>query len=130
MAGRRYVTELRPGAFAITLVEGKASVARIGVADGERDPVMRVRRIDVVPGARRHGVATGLYERAARIACQKFGKPLASDVDRSPSADAFWQKQWNKGRASRVPSNQHDAVIYVLHCPAPRSLAGARRGHR
>jgi GNAT superfamily N-acetyltransferase len=127
VGARRYVTELRPGAFAITLMEGRSSVARIGVAVADQDRVMRVRRVDVVPGARRHGVATALYERAAKLACSRFGLPLSSDIDRSPRSEAFWQKQMTKGRARRVPSNEHKGTLYVLSCPAPRSLSGSKR---
>jgi len=124
VAGRRYVTQLLKDGFRITLMEGNASVASIGVGDiGPRD--MKVRQINVVPGAQRQRIGTGLYERAAKIACKEYGVPLASDTDRSAKAEAFWKKQEAKGRAERRESRHGE--YYALSCPAPRSLAGARR---
>lgn len=128
MAGRRYITELRPDAFAIVLMEGRSTVARIGVGDVGFGNMM-VRRIDVAPGSQRQRVGTGLYERAAKVACKHYGAPLASDTDRSPRADAFWRKQEAKGRAKRVQTEKY-GDFYVLPCPAPRSLAGAQRKRR
>ncbi len=122
---RRYVTELRSNAFAISLMDGRSTVARLGVGDVGRGNMM-VRSINVAPGSQRQGVATGLYERAAKIACKTFGAPLASDQHRTPRADAFWKKQEAKGRATRVDDSKY-GDYYVLACPAPKSLAGPRR---
>lgn len=117
MAGRRYVKELREHAFAITLMDGRSSVARIGVNGLVEGGVMMVRRIDVVPGSRRQRIGTSLYERAAKVACKEYGIPLASDTSRSAMADGFWKKQEAKGRAVRINDR------YVLTCPSPASLA-------
>jgi GNAT superfamily N-acetyltransferase len=128
VAGRRYVKELREHAFAITLMDGRSSVARIGVNGLVEGGVMMVRRIDVVPGSRRQRIGTNLYERAAKVACKEYGIPLASDTSRSAMADGFWKKQEANGRARHVDSSHGD--YYVLSCPAPKSLAGVRRGRR
>lgn len=90
---------------------------------------------------RRRGVATALYEAAARGACRSYGVPLQSDVERSAAAQAFWVKQVRKGRATcvrptpKVGRVQPTAYVmgrggcyrYALTCPAPASLARARR---
>jgi hypothetical protein len=70
-------------------------------------------------------VGTKLYERAAKVACEVAGKPLASDTQRSKIAEAFWKKQEAKGRAHF----DADANRYFLRCPAP-DLGRARRGRR
>lgn len=89
----------------------------------------------------RCGVGTQLYERAAKIACKDFKHPLHSDVERTGYAQAFWEKQIRKGRAvciarapARNPIEMHEPVVgrggcerYKLTCPAPKSLARARR---
>jgi GNAT superfamily N-acetyltransferase len=58
--------------------------------------------VSVDPAVRRRGVATLLYQEAARLAEERFDHPLHSDVDRSGSDDAFWQKQTREGRAECV----------------------------
>ena len=130
---RRFVTERREGAFAITLMEGRSSVARLGAIRGgagalrDGPAVMRVARIDVVPGSRRQGVATALYERAARLACREHCAPLASDFSRTPASDTFWRKQYVKRRATCYRRREQHCEQYVFACPAPASLAGRRR---
>ena len=56
-------------------------------------------RISIDKDMRRTGIGTALYEAAARLSCQRFKKPLASDNVRSPMADQFWRKQYIKQRA-------------------------------
>jgi GNAT superfamily N-acetyltransferase len=57
--------------------------------------------IFVEPVYQRCGVATRLYEIAARHACDNDAV-LASDSTRSDEADSFWVKQVAKGRAQCV----------------------------
>lgn len=58
-----------------------------------------VELIGVEDRDRRRGVGTALYEAALKLSCET-GKPLASDHQRSPFAEAFWRKQVKKGRAT------------------------------
>jgi len=122
--------ERREYAFAVTARDGRKPVGRIGVIkwNPPAEPhkvYMKVARIDVDESVRRQGVGTKLYERAARIACEsRYGKPLVSDTDRSPMSEGFWRKQVDKGRAVRDETSRS---FYVLSCPAPRSLKGAKR---
>lgn len=93
----------------------------------ESDDVVKVGGIKVDYYARRSGlgfrVGTRLYETAAKVSCKLAGKPFTSDFIRSTLAEEFWQKQLKKGRASYDAENDR----YVIACPAPASLAGARR---
>ena len=75
--------------------------------------------IEVDEGYRRSGVATRMYEAAAKLACS-HKRPLASDVTRFAGPRAFWSKQVQKGRAREVPAR--GSTAYVLSCPAPSSL--------
>lgn len=58
--------------------------------------------VSVDPAMRRRGIATLLYQEAARIAEDRFGHPLHSDVDRSGPDDVFWQRQVREGRAKCI----------------------------
>lgn len=58
----------------------------------------RTAKIEVHESLRRQGIATRLYEDAARLACSR-GAPLRSDSERSAADQAFWAKQERKGRA-------------------------------
>lgn len=109
-------------------VNGARGVASVGLMPGQ------AYEIEVASSARRQGVATALYETAARELCARWGLPLMSDVARSASADAFWRKQVTKGRAVKVVVPQKFAdersgvpYAYQLRCPAPESLAGRGR---
>jgi len=88
-------------------------------ADTTGDPIMRIHRIFVKPEHRRSGIATRLYEAAAKISCEKYARPLASDRTRSLEAEAFWKKQVAKGKAQPLTKSSG----YVLSCPAPTSLS-------
>jgi GNAT superfamily N-acetyltransferase len=119
----KFVVEQFGRAFSVIAMDCKASVGRVAAMEIETSQgrVMQVRAARVVPGAQRKGVGTKLYERAAQIACRDFGAPLASDSDRTAAAEGFWRKQVTKRRARAVDD------IYVLNCPVPKSLKGARR---
>lgn len=109
---------------------------------------MVVTNIFVEPYYRRSKLGTAMYEFAAQHACGKYGKPLASDRRRSGFSDAFWEKQEEKGRASRIdlttpglapdedrvdpytlPMDEHYDYDYAysLTCPPPSSLRGIRK---
>lgn len=91
--------------------------------------VWTVRGINVLAEARRKGIGTKLWEHAAREAC-RLRAPLASDERvGSGASEAFWQKQLRKGRA-RVLCKRCGTggqPVYVLDCPAPKSLKGTLR---
>lgn len=94
--------------------------------------------VKVDTGYQRQGIATRLYEEAARIACADYGRPLFSDETRSANDQAFWRKQEAAGRAQKVslkgmPSDDEVGLlghgysyVFKLSCPAPASLAGLR----
>jgi GNAT superfamily N-acetyltransferase len=110
---------------------GYVGVTRYVVSDARQEalahPAMQISRIFVEPEYRKRGVATRLYEAAAKLSCKKYNLPLASDETRSPEADSFWRKQAAKGRARAVPETEDTGDYYILSCPAPPSLAGRRR---
>lgn len=95
------------------------------------ETVMSVRDIGV--NRRRHGIGTQLYEKAAEVACEEFGLPLASDrsTSRSKMSEGFWKKQLKKKRARCIgESGSKRCYMAVLSCPAPVSLDGTRRRRR
>ncbi len=77
----------------------------------------------------RQGIATLMYEEAAKIA-EQHGLPLVSDTTRFPGAEAFWTKQVAKGRAEvvQLEDGQHPnqllgaPQVYRLNYPPPDSL--------
>lgn len=98
-----------------------------------RTKCWQVAGIDVVEKFRRKGFATKLYAEAARVA-ERAGLALCSDIPGSldPKAQAFWEKQVQKGRAVwEIPGPQdregqnYDYGRYVLKRPPPASLSGA-----
>ena len=109
----------------------------VGIDDG----LARVLFVHVDKTIRRAGIGTRMYERAAREACER-GARLASDDRRSKYAEAFWQKQVAKKRATCIDeggafqfrptggeTTKYKAwkcATFALTCPAPDSL-GARR---
>lgn len=91
--------------------------------------VVSVFHSKVKHGLRRRGEGTKLYEAAAEAACEHFNAPLASSRTRSNAAERFWRKQHKKGRADCVGDaggKLRKCLNYVLKCPAPETLAGAR----
>lgn len=95
-------------------------------------PCLQVSGIDVVEKFRRKRFGTKLYEEAARVAAQ-YGLSLCSDVPGSldPKAQAFWEKQVEKGRAfwevpgpPEMEGENYGYGRYVLKFPPPVSLAG------
>jgi hypothetical protein len=127
--GRASGTGGRVGA-AFNAFDGSKKVGRLEI---RRTPERaQVSWITVNENARRSGVATRLYEAAARFSCEVWGRPLGSDYrgSRAPGAEGFWQKQYRKGRADLVGSKDSPANQFVLRCPAPLDLSGMRRRKR
>lgn len=74
---------------------------RWGFIDVARFPdstFWNVREIEVQPQG--HGIGTAFYEAAAAEAKRRGGR-LGSTYRVSSAADAFWEKQWKLGRATR-----------------------------
>lgn len=105
----RVTVENRPLAYRITAWIDSREVGSVGVYRGTQlppknpdphTPSYQVRSADVPEGLRRQGIATLLYQVAADVA-EAEGFALASDVPSSLSLDAnaFWEKQYNAGRA-------------------------------
>lgn len=100
-----------------------------------------VQQIEVDRGERRQGIATAVYETAARDACENFGVPLHSDVYRTAASQMFWEKQQARGRAVCIEAcephgecapTEHKlgrggCTRYRLSCPAPTSLGFTRK---
>lgn len=130
----RTVAQLFKTEFRIFLVEDWATptrtsweagdpelIAMMGVNKFEEDPPY-VSWVFVRPSERRSGLATKMYELAAKAACMYWGEPLHSDTAFVGNGEAFWRKQVAKGRATEVPGIY--PPWYTLSCPAPESLAG------
>ena len=111
----------------------------IGRVDGPHGKALM--KVDFVEVKKKGiGVGTKIYEKAAAFACS-HGAPLASDEVRTAAAQGFWTKQARKGRATCLrgsgratklsktwkEAGQWGCGQYVLTCPAPKSLAAARR---
>lgn len=71
----------------------------VTISNFQRPHVVTIRVDDRL---KRCGIGTRLYEAAAQAACRAYGSPLESDTMRSGYAQAFWQKQVERGRASCV----------------------------
>lgn len=112
-------------------VDGKliGRIDVLGTKEAGRE-VMGVAIIGVDHKHRGQGYGTQLYAEAAKVACERFGRPLASDKShqRSEAAEAFWKKQASRKRATCIgESGGKKCRRWVLSCPAPASLDAARR---
>ncbi len=115
----------------------------------DNDDRFSVNLISVSQKFRRCGIATKLYEMAAKYACDN-NMQLKSGVARSAMADGFWAKQVQKGRATcakAIPKSEAEYAErrsrtdngplvgrrgcdhYVLSCPVT-SLANASKKRR
>lgn len=127
---------------------GETTVGELEVYTNKAYSTTRIQGI--VVGPKKQRIGTRLYEAAARWACERTGKPLASDTKRSKYADEFWKKQVQKKRARcalKIPREDRrrlreslsvthddssaygrsDCDHYVLKCPAPQTLERSRR---
>jgi hypothetical protein len=98
-------------------------VLRADIVRLRRERALQITWIEATE--KRQRIGTRLYETAARMACEIYKAPLASDSNRSDNADSFWRKQYRKGRAQRWGREPDD--FYKLFCPAPATLEGRRR---
>lgn len=124
--------------FAIKYKSDKPGCAGLLTVDADYlEGFARVGFIQTSDKCKREGVGTLMYEVAARESCKRLGLPLASDEYRSSYSDAFWKKQFRKGRATEVDTFRKEEVSddpgsilmrekrYKLTCPPPKSLARA-----
>lgn len=85
-------------------------------------PVMKITWIKVEPEMQGQGIATMLYEQAAKFACSK-GLYLASDETLKTGSRGFWEKQRKKGRAIKKSTGTlygKRSYRYIIpSCPAP-----------
>lgn len=101
---------------AVVAVKNGTEVGRIEAHS--RGKAWTVGLVQVSRDVRRQGVGTVLYEKLLRSACAD-GRPVRSDDLRSHFAEAFWQKQFQKGRAACVAGD--GGMVY------PGPLASLRR---
>lgn len=96
---------------------GGSGFITAGIVDDDDESDERlftVNEINVAP--RRRGIGTLLWTAAAREAERRHGH-LASEVRVSQEAEAFWEKQFQKGRAVSRPGGEGPrgpGQIYVL----------------
>lgn len=90
--------------------------------------VYAITEVYVTKGARRQGVATALYEVAAKEACRRRSRIASVQRRTGAFSNEFWEKQAAKGRAEVHKMRAYADPVFVLRdCPPPRSLRGLRR---
>lgn len=95
-----------------------------GVRDGQR--VMKVRNIEVNPKHQRKGLATKLYQAAAKAACEEGRVLVSNDRQIGAHSNDFWLKQAAKGRAI-IDGCSKGQPVFVLRCFAANDLSGLRK---
>ena len=113
--------------FTVTCHVDGVQVGALSAWRRDDEQVVAVSSVSINKSYRRRGLGTQMYERAAEVACDSFGLPLASDrsTSRSKYSEGFWKKQLRKKRALCVgDSGSKRCHRAVLTCPAPASLAG------
>ena len=125
------------GVVAIGLRTGKDSKSRSVNA-----PFVSL--VSVTENLQRCGLATRLYTKAAKYACDNLRRPLQSDTLRTAASDGFWRKQVSKGRAGCVQAandtyakkadptmaieGRNKCAFYTLKsCAGAADLTGPRR---
>jgi GNAT superfamily N-acetyltransferase len=111
-------------------------------SNGEPDtgPFWSIVNVEVNPAMQRQGIATRLYEAAAKEACRRDATPIGSNIRTlaSPS-NQFWAKQFAKGRAVRYSHMRWhgeygelfiDHPTYVLRHCGITALDGTRSPKR
>ena len=111
--------------FDLRAQEAGKEVGKIEGSVGKR--FVRVSFIFVKEDLRGGGAATELYERAAKVACEVYGKPIASDKTRLKGGEGFWRKQTRLGRAKCANQRGASCKQFVLPCSKRGSLAGTTR---
>ena len=114
------LTKIRkPGVDIFIAIRGGEEVGHLKLYAYNGQPYVKFVRTD---SARREGIATKLYMKAAVSACRDYGQPLESDVERSLYSHQFWVKQVTKGRAHCVQE------VRPRHPANPAAMANGRGG--
>lgn len=121
------VVQTWPDSSTVTARHEGREVGILNTMLKEKLGVAKVLTVRVDKDVRGRGIATQLYEAAARDACDRMGVPLASGVQRSPEAQAFWEKQVAKGRAVVDADPEVGRDFFRMACPAPKTLGQALR---
>ncbi len=125
----RIVVDRYDGFYMLCALDGsgnQVACLRLNTSSTASDPSDRtcqlatVKWIGVRPTLRGQGIATKLYERAARLA-MSLGRSLASDSVFLKAGRGFWQKQERKGRARKVGKR------WILTCPPRTKLKNPKR---
>lgn len=96
--------------------------------------VFVVDTIEVTEEVRRQGVATQLYEAAARLACSKRSVLGSQDRLQGAWSNEFWEKQLAKGRAIQLKPKTgpvtRGTTRYMLTSCESFDLSGLRKRRR
>jgi len=101
---------------------------RLGLARGVK--VWRVSSIDTEAAAQRKGLATRLYEEAAKHVCARGGVLISNNRLPGAKSQDFWWKQVQKGRARRVGEGEFVHASVVLDCAHAGDLSGVAKRRR
>jgi len=91
---------------------------------GIRKGDVLVESIMVWETLQRKGVATKLYEQAAKDACKKGARLVSRDRMPGAHSNDFWEKQHRKGRVEK--HGKGEDAIYVLDCAHSSDLSGLK----
>lgn len=135
-----FTHRVEPWAVTVSVHDGDQLVGELSATSSPkagRDPArLEVRTVFVEEAYQRCGIATRMYELAARQACDTDAV-LASDNIRSDAAHNFWLKQVKNKRAWCVSKgkpyydlNKGGCEYYALKSCPVESLRGSRRRFR
>lgn len=116
--GVRFKILSREDAFVVEASKDGFEIASLEAERALTKPAFRVTGIAIARGGPyRSGLGTALYEVALEHACSE-GIRIHSDFYRSHFAEAFWRKQFKKGRARCVKRNRPEIRRYnVFYAP-------------
>ena len=127
-----------PGSFSVHAFRDGQSVGSLTAElEAERSPrffprghapVFTVDYIFVPTAARRSGVATKLYEAAAKEACRRGARLGSTCRESGAYSHDFWRKQYEKGRADMLAGMGCEGMAaFVLKTCDTHDLSGLRR---
>lgn len=124
--GYRFFTTETPGGSILLEAKEPSKNVTVGTITLRKDGTKRYEISDIraAKSIAHKKLGTALYEKASSFACAK-NATLVSDMMRSHYAEAFWQKQERKGRASCEAINTHREPINAK--PVADQLLEAKR---